>query len=423
VNFATAERIVGAVLYEGYILYPYRPSAIKNQQRWTFGGVYPPGFPGAGASSMESQCLAAGEPRAQIEVRVRFLQPILRQIYAAPAVTEPRGEDAVFSEVPSLSCEGRTYYTWEEAIEREIRLPQAALEELARQPRSVDFEFPAERTAEPIAGREGVAGRVVRTREAIRGAASVAAMELEPGIYRLTLRMENSTPGPLGQSSAQAAGSRAFMSTHMVAGISGGHFVSIIDPPARFTAAARACTNEAAWPILVGDHGASDTLLCSPIILYDHPQIAPESPGDLFDGTEIDEILTLRILTMTDAEKSEMAATDERARALLARTEALTQDQLLQLHGAMRNPGTQSLQVGAHVRLNPKIGADIMDLALAGQTAVIEALEVDFDNRIHVAVTIDADPGRDLGSARMPGHRFFFSPDEIEPVGAGEARP
>jgi hypothetical protein len=384
-------------------------------------------------------------------VRVRFLQPILRQIYAASAVTESRGGDPVFREVPSLSCEGRTYYTWEEAVEREIRLSQAALEELARQPRSVDFEFPAERTAEPIAGREGVAGRLVRTREAIRGAASVAAMELEPGIYRLTLRIENTTQAPVGQSSAQAAGSRAFMSTHMVAGITGGHFVSIIDPPARFAAAARACTNEAAWPILVGDHGASDTLLCSPIILYDHPQIAPESPGDLFDGTEIDEILTLRILTMTDAEKSEMAATDERARALLARTEALTQDQLLQLHGAMRNPGSpdrmdgraigdpgratapprlaasnrgmQSLQVGAHVRLNPKVGADIMDLALAGQTAVIEALEVDFDNRIHVAVTIDADPGRDLGSARMPGHRFFFSPDEIELVGAGEARP
>ena len=87
--------------------------------------------------------------------------------------------------------------------------------------------------------------------------------------------------------------------------------------------------------MLVGE-GQRDTLLSSPIILYDYPQIAPESPGDLFDGTEIDEILSLRILTMTDEEKREMRAVDERARRILERTEALPPEHFMKLHGALR---------------------------------------------------------------------------------------
>ncbi len=186
--------------------------------------------------------------------------------------------------------------------------------------------------------------------------------------------------------------------------------------------------------MLVGGERDSDTMLASPIILYDNPQIAPESPGDLFDGTEIDEILTLRILAMTDAEKQEMAAADSHARALLERVEALTPAQFGRLHGALRRPGSQvdlaasevepglasllvdgrRLAVGAHVRLNPKRRADIMDIVLKGQEAVIEAIERDFEDRVHVAVTLLDDPGRDLGLDRFPGHRFFFAEDEVE---------
>ena len=185
-------------------------------------------------------------------------------------------------------------------------------------------------------------------------------------------------------------------------------------------------------------------MLCSPIILYDYPEIAPESPGDLFDGTEIDEILTLRILAMTDEEKREMAAVDERARALLERTEALSPQALNKLHGALRSlrriesqaesdappwealdskprlaylrVGGVDLRVGDHVRLRPRAGADILDIALGGKTATIESLERDFEDRVHVAVTVDDDPGREFGLERMPGHRFFFSPEELEPL-------
>jgi hydrogenase maturation protease len=176
-------------------------------------------------------------------------------------------------------------------------------------------------------------------------------------------------------------------------------------------------------------------MLSSPIILYDYPEIAPESPGDLCDGTEIDEILTLRIMTLTDAEKNEMRHVDEYARRILERTEMLGRDEFLKMHGVMRdaagfgedffNPPTrlESISIGGirlskgdRVRIRPKGRADVMDLALAGKVAVIEAVEQDAENRVHLALVLDDDPGKDLGMLRQPGHRFFFAPDEVEPV-------
>jgi hypothetical protein len=77
--------------------------------------------------------------------------------------------------------------------------------------------------------------------------------------------------------------------------------------------------------------------------------------------------------------------------------------------------GAAEIRVGERVRLHPKGRADILDLALVGKLALVEAIEQDFDGRIHLAVVIDDDPGRDLGILRQPGHRFFFSPEEVEP--------
>jgi hydrogenase maturation protease len=115
-----------------------------------------------------------------------------------------------------------------------------------------------------------------------------------------------------------------------------GQFVSLLEPPENLKDLAASCENVGAWPVLVGAEGQRDTMLASPIILYDYPQIAPESPGDLFDGTEIDEILALRIMTMTDDEKREMRSTDDRARKILERTEALPVELLTRLHGTLR---------------------------------------------------------------------------------------
>lgn len=74
------------------------------------------------------------------------------------------------------------------------------------------------------------------------------------------------------------------------------------------------------------------------------------------------------------------------------------------------------LRPGDRVRLRPHAGGDILDIALEGKTAVIESIEQDYENQAHLAVTVDEDPGRDLGAQRLPAHRFFFAPEEIEPI-------
>ena len=131
---------------------------------------------------------------------------------------------------------------------------------------------------------------------------------------------------------------RTFASTHTILHITDGAFLSMIDPPGAYAPAAALCRNLGAWPILVGDEAKKerDTLVSSPIILYDYPKIAPESPGDLFDAAEIDEILTLRIQTLTDEEKREMREVDAQARRILERTESLPNADLLKMHGVMR---------------------------------------------------------------------------------------
>jgi hydrogenase maturation protease len=177
-------------------------------------------------------------------------------------------------------------------------------------------------------------------RRAVHGVLELSSTLLEPGVFRVTVKIQNQTPlDDDTAASRDEALMRGFVSTHTVLAVCDGEFASMIDPPAPLHDLAAACRNIGCWPVLVGDDGAKDTILSAPIILYDYPKIAPESPGDLFDGTEIDEILTLRIMTLTDDEKAAMAAVDERARAVLARTESLANDTLLGLHGTFRGLG------------------------------------------------------------------------------------
>jgi hypothetical protein len=206
---------------------------------------------------------------------------------------------------------------------------------------------------------------------------------------------------------------QTMVSAHTILSVCGGEFVSLLDPPEELREAAAACRNSGTWPVLAGRKPERDCMLSSPIILYDYPRIAPESAGDLFDATEIDEILSLRILTLTDEEKEEMRRSGERERRMLERVESLTPEQLLRLHGAIRRPDT-GLKRGDRVRLRPKAGGDVFDVVLAGRIAIVESVEQDFDDRIHIAVVIEDDPGKDLGLLRQPGHRFFFAEDEVE---------
>ncbi|HEY2140755.1 MAG TPA: hypothetical protein VGG98_01695 [Solirubrobacteraceae bacterium] len=313
-------RIADAVLYEGYLLWPYRKSALKNQQRFTFGGVYPPAW--EDSSRMQAQVLLEGERNASVEIRVRFLHVVRRQVLKLDAL------DATPEEVEELEVDGRRWVSWEEAVEREVGLGP--------------IRVPAGQELEQIPG-----GAIRRSWQELEGDVSLARESLRPGLSRLTLQIANTTPWagtrreptPWTGTERERALHRTFCSTHAILRTDESAWVSLTDPPPAFRAEAEACENSGLWPVLVGEPGERDTLLASPIILSDHPQIAPESPGNLFDSGEIDQMLVLNILAMTEEERRDMRDADPRAREILERTEALSDEEIMRLHGAVREFG------------------------------------------------------------------------------------
>jgi hypothetical protein len=304
---STVERIADALLYEGYLLYPYRRSAIKNRQRFNFGVLYPEEHVArAGADSadrcfMQTECLLLGADAATLSVKLRFLQLV------------------------ESTTEADSSAAWQEATERAVTL-HCRPADLLGSALVHEFSFPAAPDERAAAART------------LEGTVELSGRRVEGGLFRLRVRVTNRTRASAGGAGRADLLARSLASCHAILALSGGEFVSLLDPPQDFVAAAAACENIGAWPILVGEPGQHDTLLASPIILYDYPTVAPESAGDLFDATEIDEILSLRIMTLTDEEKREVRETDERARRLLDRTEALTPEQLMQMHGALRQP-------------------------------------------------------------------------------------
>jgi hydrogenase maturation protease len=307
---------------------------------------------------------------------------------------------------------------------------------------NLPFCFSESRSVEPLRNkRRRIPGVVVRRQEGLEGVLRISAEPAGAELYKATVCIFNHTPLHQAElEDSEAVMMRTFASTHTILRVQGGEFVSLTDPPPDCRDWADKCKNFGTWPVLVGDEtkGERYTLLSSPIILSDYPKIAPESQGNLFDGTEIDEMLTLRILTMTDEELHEMRHLDEHSRRVLERTEAMRPEQLMKMHGVMREEssfdeqifgtsqrledvavGGVRLRPGDRVRIRPKARADVMDLALNGKTAVIEAVEQDAEGGIHLALVLPDDPGKDLGLQRQTGHRFFYKLDEIEPLGEG----
>ena len=306
-----SRRIADAVLYEGYMLWPYRASALKNRQRFTFGGVYPPAF--EDRSELQAQVLLQGSEDAEVLLTVRFLHVIERE------VLERDGQGGLRA-VAELHAEGRRLRAGEETVEREFG-PGAIC---------VDAGEQLQRLA-------AQGGAVRRSWRALSGEVSLARERLDEALWRVTARVNNSSPWH--GAGREDALRESFCSTHMVLRAEHGEWVSATDPPAALRAPARACENVGLWPVLVGEPHERAELLAAPIILEDHPQLAPESPGDLFDSSEIDEMLVLNILAMTDEERVEMRDGDPRARELLERTEALSREQIMGLHGAVRERG------------------------------------------------------------------------------------
>lgn len=266
-NSALVEGIANALLYEGYMLYPYRPSALKNRQRWNFGVIAPGAY-------MQTECVATGADSAALEIKVRFLQL--------------DREDA-----------------WREATEREINVSLTPIAQILARPVMQTFAF------DP---------------NLLLGTVEVAAERCGEAVFRIMVRIVNRSP----------AGEDSLVSTHTILSVERGSFVSSLDPPDLLRDVVSKCNNVGTWPVLVGDEGQRGMILSSPIILYDYPQIAPESSGDMFDATEMDEMLALRILTLTDDEKREMRGVEERVRRILERTESQPPEDLLRLHGRLR---------------------------------------------------------------------------------------
>jgi len=302
----TIERIADALLYEGYLLYPYRRSAVKNRQRFNFGVLYPEEHVAAGGSDtgdrsfMQIECLVLGDAETTLSLKLRFLQ--LMESTAGADASAP----------------------WQEATERAVPL-RCSLAELLTAPQRHEFSFPGGDDPGPAP-------------YSLDGEVEFSARTVDDSGLRLCVRVTNRTHATAGGAGRADILARSLVSCHAILTLEAGEFVSLLDPPPELAASARSCENIGAWPVLAGEAGVRNTVLASPIILYDYPTIAPESSGDLFDATEIDEILSLRILTLTDEEKREVRESDERARRLLDRTEALTAEQLMQMHGVLRQP-------------------------------------------------------------------------------------
>lgn len=341
-NLKLVNKIADAVLYEGYMLYPYRASAVKNRQRFNWGVLTPESYSDAHKGTekwqMQTECLFAGDENSEIDIRVRFLHLTERKIYRFD------NESNEFLAVDSMKIEEKFFQTWQEAVEREAEV-SFDLSELADQPKYVDFSFPANEESENLkdASRKTV-GKITRIQEDLAGRIEISSSKIQVSdnqtAFKITVRVLNTTSFEnAGQKSRDQALAHSFVSAHTILFTKNGQFISLLEPSDEFSEAAQTCENIGTYPILVGENGTErDCLLSSPIILYDYPEIAPESPGELFDGAEIDEILTLRIMTMTDEEKSEMVGVDERTRQILERTENMTAEQLMQMHGVLRKP-------------------------------------------------------------------------------------
>ena len=470
-NFDAARSVADTLLYEGYVLYPYRASAKKNQVRFQFGVVAPRAYAGDTASSVSgaaepwstrTECLVEPGDDTDVSVALRFLQLQNR-------IVEERTDDG-FRPVAELDTGGVRSVTWDEAVEQSVEII-VSLQALLAGHRVETFACPPAEEIEELA--DG-AGRVVRRRSRVSGRATLTAEEIPGpyGVVRLRLDVENlSDWAPDDPADVRNDALRhSLLSAHSLLGVSSGRFISLVDPPEWAGPLAKSCDNQHTWPVMMG---AGDVMLSAPIILYDQPEIAAESPGDLYDALEIDEILSLRTLTLTDEEKAEARATDPRAAAIIDRVDTMSEEILSRLHGALRsvqptgpapeldpfadpftggepvpgkdagvpwwdpgadssvNPDKDSILVGgvtvskgSRVKLRPgrhlddANGArhltDGQDLFYDGRTAIVQGVFFDVDGAEYLAVSLEDMPDIDLSHGRF----LYFNPAEVEPLEA-----
>ncbi|MGA9677158.1 MAG: hypothetical protein WBR28_18575 [Mycobacterium sp.] len=429
-----ARAVADAVLYEGYLLYPYRGTSSKNQSRWQFGVLGPPGASHAGLGeddTLAAQFLVDGAQA--ITMVVRFLQLQHRR-------PERERADGGFEPVDELTTPSGSWLTWDEAVECERSFGPIALD---------GQQWTLAVTAEAATDIERVnGGRLVRDRQEVRGELTVNN-EPDGELHRISIRISNLGAAVDRKTDGKdSVIARSMIGTHVIAEVVGGEFVSLLEPTPAAAGAVSRCHQHRCFPVLAGPHGTHDVLLVSPIILYDHPEVAEQSKTALYDCTEIDEILTLRVMTMTDEEKAQARATDPRAAQIIDQCDAMSPEAMARLHGVLRNPHTPAGLVpeipegvdwwdpladnavrpeidavlvngarvarGTRVRLRPRRNADAQDIFVAGKSARVTSVHEDVEGNKHVGVVVDDDPAADLHD--WYGRYLYFSPDEIEPL-------
>ncbi|MCA1736071.1 MAG: hypothetical protein LC739_08150 [Actinobacteria bacterium] len=443
-NFADAQKVADAVLYEGYALYPYRASSAKNRVRFQWGVLMPPEYceiDPSERSSNQTQCLI--ERATEVEVRVRFLHLEERCLERLEA-----GAGA-WVRVDSVDLGDEVLVSWDEAHGEnlDISVRDGKVERTLRIDASVAIK------EQILPGGDRI--KIIRKRRPLVATVSIACEKLPGphGLRKLTILVRNDS---VSSSIARDGALRsALVGCHLLLGSERGHFISLLDPPEWARGYVRECENLGSFPVLLGYEGDDRMMLSSPIILYDHPVIAPESPTSLFDGLEIDEILTLRTMTLTDEEKREARATDPRTAAIIDHVDHLPPEMLDRLHGAIRSlrplareptpdkpwlnpvapwwdpgadasvsPTTDTVVVtgvsigrGSRVQLRPRTsGSDAQDMFLAGRVGLVQAVLNDVDGNQHLAVSLEDDPAADL--VAFHGRYLYFSPDEVIPLGA-----
>ena len=439
-TFEQVRPIADTVLYEGYVLYPYRADDGKNRVRWQFGVLVPRALSEADPSERSRlRCDLLLEARPErVDVRLRFLQVQRRTVQQRRPDT-----DSGFETVPWLDAGDTTYLPFEEAVPHDVDLTARLVDLVAGTSRVEPVAVDGGEDTEPVLG-----GRLVRERLPLSATVTLSASPL-PGPYgvtRLRVDVDNTTAWEPRQPARAEALRHSLVAAHLLVRVDRGRFLSLTDPPEWAAGYAEGCENAGAWPVLAGADGRSDLVLCSPIILPDHPEVAPESTTEFFDGTEMDEMLSLRALTLTDAEKRAVRGTDPRAAKLLDDVENLPPALMDRLHGAVRYLGATArivrpersdgpeeygarvervdavdiggveVREGSRVLLRPGVRrSDAQDLFMAGRTATVTTVLQDVDGNDHVAVLLDDDPGRDI--SRAYGRYLYFAPDEIEPIG------
>lgn len=477
-----AKKVADAVLWEGYLLYPYRASSSKNMIRWQFGVLGPPQATGSGIAedpSMHCECLLNGTPDTAVLLQLRFLQLERRQ--------QQQGDGEEYLDAAELAGPDGQLLSFDEAVQCELSFGPFPLSELLAG-RTMAVSVEAAQHASPIITATAQLGRTVRSRRSLSGTLTMKADPLgetglstevsaAPGVFRLSCTVRNDHPDPVSDRDAAIAVS--FLGAHLLMQVTAGSFISLLEPPAGLESAAKGCRQSRCWPVLAGSPGDTDVVLASPIILYDYPAVAAESAGALFDSTEIDEILTLRVMTLTDEEKAAARATDPAAAAIIDRCETMPEETMARMHGILRDPHlvdvaaesgvadsadttdstetsmpwddgaiptyatpeapwwdpgvdasvsptTDTVMIdgvaiasGSMVRLRPRRRADAQDLFYAGQQAKVTSVFSDVDGNTHVAVVLADDPAAELHE--WYGRYLYFGPEEIEPANASAA--